>query len=46
VQSPTLITATLTANSGAVAGPQAVVVNTGGYSVTLTLPLSVKVGTY
>jgi hypothetical protein len=44
VNSATSISATLTVNSNAVAGPQALVVNSGGQN--LTLPLAVKVGTY
>jgi hypothetical protein len=44
VNSPTSISATLTVNSNAVAGPQALVVATGGQ--TLTLPLAIRVGTY
>jgi hypothetical protein len=44
VNSATSITATLTVNSNAVAGPQALVVTSGGQN--LTLPLAIKVGTY
>ena len=44
VNSATSITATLTANSNVVAGPQALVVTTGGQN--LTLPLAIKLGTY
>jgi hypothetical protein len=44
VNSATSITATLTVNGNAVAGPQALVVTTGGQN--LTLPLAIKVGTY
>jgi hypothetical protein len=44
VHSTTSITATLTANSNVVAGPQALVVTSGGQN--LTLPLAIKVGTY
>jgi transcription elongation factor len=44
VNSATSITATLTVNSTAVAGPQALVVATGGQN--LTLPLAIQVGTY
>jgi hypothetical protein len=44
VNSATSITATLTVNRTAVAGPQALVVTTGGQN--LTLPLAIKVGTY
>ena len=44
VNSATSITATLTVNGNAVAGPQALVVTSGGQS--LTLPLAIKVGTY
>jgi hypothetical protein len=43
VNSATSITATLTMNS-ATAGPQALVVTSGGQN--LTLPLAIKVGTY
>jgi hypothetical protein len=44
VNSATTISATLTANATVVAGPQALVVTTGGQN--LTLPLAIKVGTY
>lgn len=44
VNSPTSITATLTTNTTTVAAPQSLVVTTGGQN--LTLPLSIKVGTY
>ncbi|MGA3027312.1 MAG: BACON domain-containing carbohydrate-binding protein [Bryobacteraceae bacterium] len=44
VNSATSISATLTVNTTAVAGPQALVVTTGGQN--LTLPLAIKVGTY
>jgi hypothetical protein len=44
VNSGTSIGATLTVNAGATAGPQALVVTTGGQN--LTLPLAIKVGTY
>jgi hypothetical protein len=44
VNSATSITATLTVNANAVAGPQALVVTTGGQN--LTLPLAIQVGTY
>ncbi len=44
VNSATSITATLTANANVVAGPQALVVTSGGQN--LTLPLAIKVGTY
>jgi hypothetical protein len=44
VNSVTSITATLTANASVVAGPQALVVTTGGQNITL--PLAIKVGTY
>ncbi len=44
VHSPTSITATLAVNAATLAGPQAVLVTTGG--TTLTLPLAIKVGTY
>jgi hypothetical protein len=44
VNSATSMSATLTVNPNAVAGPQALVVTTGGQS--LTLPLAIKVGTY
>ncbi|MGA3026363.1 MAG: hypothetical protein ABSF98_16485 [Bryobacteraceae bacterium] len=44
VNSATSISATLTVNSTAVAGPQALVVSSGGQN--LTLPLAIKVGTY
>ncbi len=44
VNSPTSITATLTANGTVLAGPQALVVATAGQN--LTLPLAIKVGTY
>jgi hypothetical protein len=44
VNSATSLTATLTANANVVAGPQALVVTSGG--VNLTLPLAIKVGTY
>ncbi len=44
VNSATSISATLTANSNVVAGPQALVVTSGGQN--LTLPLAIKVGTY
>src|SRR5208283_3697831 len=44
VNSATSISATLTANANVAAGPQALVVTTGGQN--LTLPLSIKVGTY
>jgi hypothetical protein len=43
VNSATSITATLT-NSTTLAGPQALMVTTGGQN--LTLPLAIKVGTY
>jgi len=42
--SATSISATLTVNANAVAGPQALVVTTGGQNITL--PLAVKVGSY
>jgi hypothetical protein len=44
VNSTTSITATLTANANVVAGPQALVVTSGGQN--LTLPLALQVGTY
>ncbi len=44
VNSATSITATLRANANVVAGPQALVVTSGGQN--LTLPLAIKVGTY
>jgi hypothetical protein len=44
VNSATSITATLTVNASAVAGPQALVVTSGGQN--LALPLAIKVGTY
>jgi sugar lactone lactonase YvrE len=44
VNSATSINATLTVDPIAVAGPQALVVTTGGQN--LTLPLAIKVGTY
>jgi hypothetical protein len=44
VNSATSITATLTVNWTAVAGPQALVVTSGGQN--LTLPLAIHVGTY
>ncbi len=44
VNSATSITATLTANANVVAGPQALVVTSGG--VNLTLPLAIQVGSY
>ena len=44
VNSPTSITATLTAKANTVAGPQALVVTSGGQN--LVLPLAIKVGTY
>ncbi len=44
VNSATSITATLTTNATTVAAPQSLVVTTGGQN--LTLPLSIKVGTY
>jgi hypothetical protein len=44
VNSATSMSATLTVNPNAVAGPQALVVTTGGQS--LTLPLAIKVGPY
>ena len=44
VNSTTSITATLTANANVAAGPQALVVTSGG--VNLTLPLAIQVGTY
>jgi hypothetical protein len=44
VNSATSISVTLTANATVVAGPQALVVTTGGQN--LTLPLAIKVGTY
>jgi uncharacterized repeat protein (TIGR01451 family) len=44
VNSATSISATLTVNSNAVAGPQALVVTSGEQN--LTLPLAIKVGTY
>ncbi len=44
VNSATSISATLTANANVVAGPQALVVTTGGQN--LTLPLAIQVGTY
>jgi hypothetical protein len=44
VNSATSITATLTVNGNGVAGPQALVVTTGGQNITL--PLAIKVGTY
>jgi hypothetical protein len=44
VNSATSISATLTVNSNAVAGPQALVVTTGGQNIAL--PLAIKVGSY
>jgi hypothetical protein len=44
VNSATSISATLTVNANAVAGPQALVVTTGGLNITL--PLAIKAGTY
>jgi hypothetical protein len=44
VNSATSISATLTANANVVAGPQALVVTSGGQN--LTLPLAIQVGTY
>jgi hypothetical protein len=44
VNSATSISATLTVNSTAVAGPQALVVTSGGQN--LVLPLAIKVGSY
>jgi hypothetical protein len=44
VNSATSISATLTVNGNAMAGPQALVVTTGGQNITL--PLAIKVGTY
>jgi hypothetical protein len=44
VNSATSISATLTANANVVAGPQSLVVTSGGQN--LTLPLAIKVGTY
>jgi hypothetical protein len=44
VNSATSISATLTVNADAVAGPQALVVTTGGQNITL--PLAIKVGSY
>jgi hypothetical protein len=44
VNSATSITATLTVNSNAQAGPQSLVVTTGAQNITL--PLAIKVGTY
>jgi hypothetical protein len=44
VTSTTTITATLTANTGVAAGPQSLVVTSGGQN--LVLPLAIKVGTY
>jgi len=44
MNSATSISATLTVNANAVAGPQALVVTTGGQNITL--PLAVRVGTY
>jgi hypothetical protein len=44
VNSAISITATLTANSNVAAGPQALVVTSGGQN--LTLPLAIQVGTY
>ncbi len=44
VNSATSITATLTANANVAAGPQALVVTSGGQN--LTLPLAIQVGTY
>jgi Na+-translocating ferredoxin:NAD+ oxidoreductase RnfC subunit len=44
VNSATSITATLTVNGNAVAGPQALVVTSGG--LNLTWPLAIQVGTY
>jgi hypothetical protein len=44
VNSATSISAKLTANSNVVAGPQALIVTSGGQN--LTLPLAIKVGTY
>jgi hypothetical protein len=44
VNSATSISATLTVNSNAVAGPQALVAATGGQN--LTVPLAIKVGVY
>ena len=44
VNSATSITAALTVNANAVAGPQVLVVTTGGQNITL--PLAIKVGSY
>jgi hypothetical protein len=44
VNSTTSIAATLTVNGNAVAGPQALVVTSGGQN--LALPLAIQVGTY
>jgi hypothetical protein len=44
VNSATSISATLTVNANAVAGPQALVVTTGGQNITL--PLAIQVGSY
>ncbi|MGA3029095.1 MAG: hypothetical protein ABSF98_30545, partial [Bryobacteraceae bacterium] len=44
VNSATSISATLTASSTAAAGPQALVVTTGGQN--LTMPLAIKIGAY
>jgi hypothetical protein len=44
VNSATSISAALTVNANAVAGPQALVVTTGGQNITL--PLAIQVGTY
>jgi hypothetical protein len=44
VNSATSISATLTANPNVVAGPQALIVTSGGQN--LVLPLAIKVGTY
>jgi hypothetical protein len=44
VDSATSITATLTVSASAVAGPQALVVTSGGQN--LTLPLAIRVGMY
>jgi hypothetical protein len=44
VNSATSISAMLTVNANAVAGPQALVVTTGGQNITL--PLAIKAGSY
>ena len=44
VNTPTSITATLTTNLTTVAGPQSLIVTTGGQN--LTLPLAIKVGAF